>query len=77
MRQEEIQVLQRIVCRFIERNFFYDTGNVSFTLSENAGTNPNISYDTATYEIIVQVVWKDNFEGLKINGVSTAQGEIS
>lgn len=54
---------------------FTTPGTYHFTLSENAGTNPNISYDTATYEIIVQVVWKDNFEGLKINGVSTAQGE--
>lgn len=54
---------------------FTTPGTYHFTLSENAGINPNISYDTATYEIIVQVVWKDNFEGLKINGVSTAQGE--
>lgn len=54
---------------------FTTPGTYHFTLSENAEINPNISYDTATYEIIVQVVWKDNFEGLKINGVSTAQGE--
>lgn len=54
---------------------FTTPGTYHFILSENEGTNPNISYDTATYEIIVQVVWKDNFEGLKINGVSTAQGK--
>lgn len=74
--REEIQVLQlKSYVDLFNGISFTTPGTYHFTLSENAGINPNISYDTATYEIIVQVVWKDNFEGLKINGVSTAQGE--
>lgn len=51
---------------------FSAPGLYHFTLSENVGTNPNISYSDATYYLDVQVVWDDVVAGtLKIGGIVT------
>ncbi len=50
---------------------FSAPGEYIFTLSENAGTNPNISYDESVYTITVQVVWGEN-DNLVIGGIVTS-----
>lgn len=48
---------------------FTAPGEYTFTLSEVNGHNPNVSYDTNTYEVRVDVVWADNtYTAVKVNG---------
>lgn len=51
---------------------FTKPGSYTFELAEEAGSNPNISYDKSTkYTVRVDVVWDDLAKGsVKINGVA-------
>ena len=55
---------------------FTAPGLYHFTLSETAGSNPNIAYDTKSYQLDVQVVWETDGNGvptenLKVAGIAT------
>lgn len=55
---------------------FTAPGLYHFTLSETAGSNPNIAYDNASYLLDVQVVWETDESGaqtgnLKVAGIVT------
>ena len=55
---------------------FTAPGLYHFTLSENAGNNPNIAYDTRSYQLDVQVVWETDANGVptenvKVSGIAT------
>lgn len=55
---------------------FTAPGLYHFTLSEIAGSNPNIAYDNTSYQLDVQVVWETDGNGvptenLKVSGIAT------
>lgn len=53
----------------VDEYTFTAPGKYTFTLSEVDGHNPNVSYDTNTYEVRVDVVWADNtYKTVKVNG---------
>ena len=46
---------------------FTAPGMYTFTLSEVNDHNPNVSYDTTTYDVRVDVVWNDNHTAAVVN----------
>lgn len=55
---------------------FTAPGLYHFTLSETAGSNPNIAYDNRSYQLDVQVVWETDGNGVptenvKVSGIAT------
>ena len=48
---------QVTIAELLEGVTFATPGTYYFTLSEVEGDNPNVTYDTTTYTVIVEVVW--------------------
>jgi len=52
----------------VDEYTFTAPGKYTFTLSEVNGGNPNVSYDTNTYEVRVDVVWNADYTMPVVNG---------
>lgn len=52
----------------VDEYTFTAPGKYTFTLSEVNGGNPNVSYDTNTYEVRVDVVWNADYTSPVVNG---------